>query len=79
MEDAKFGVCPTCGVDVTRRTTYQFPEDFGQKANTYVFCSYDCMTSWLYRHIRKEVYVRPGELKGKNEGKNEGKDEGSWF
>ena len=72
MKDAKFGVCPTCGVDVTRRTTYQFPEDFGQKANTYVFCSYDCMTSMLYKHLRVSKYVVEEE-------KKEEKSAGGWF
>lgn len=62
IEDAPFGKCVTCGMDVTRRTTYQFPEEFGQKALGYVFCSYDCMTSWIYRNMRKEVYVREGEV-----------------
>lgn len=74
MKDAKFGVCPTCGVDVTRRTTYQFPEDFGQKANTYVFCSYDCMTSMLYKHLRVSKYV----VEQKEEKKEE-KSAGGWF
>jgi len=69
--------CSTCGMDLeTRNTVYGFPKDF--RVTEYRFCSYDCMTAFLYRNMnveRKETK----ELRDETVKKDTRKESGGWF
>lgn len=78
--------CETCHrhLDAEKHTTYRFPKDMrsgSQENEQMVFCCYDCMVSWLFKHMEKNEVIRiekDGEEKV-NGAEETDKDVGGWF
>lgn len=55
--------CETCHrhLDAEKHTTYRFPKDMrsgSQENEQMVFCCYDCMCAFLFKHMDKQEAIR---------------------